>query len=112
MLKVNGQFTEQELEGLTWLMRATSENPWNGLYAYLAVVILSVIVFKLGFARELPLLQSVVIYILLAIGSFVLWFMEFAFGAPIIVVLLISAAFLGAYRYRLHMHRKNEKQTE
>lgn len=106
------QLTEQEMEGLTWLMRATTENPWNGFYAYIAIIILAVIVFKLGFARELPLLKSVVVYIMLAIGSFILWLMEFAFGAPIIVVLLISAAFLGAYRYRLHLHRKNNKQAE
>ena len=106
----NQQLTEQELEGLTWLMRATSENPWYGLYAYVAIVILGIIVFNLGFARELPVLKKVVVYITLMIGCFVLWIMEFAFGAPIIVVLMISAAFLGVYRFRLHLHRKEKEQ--
>ncbi|MCM3759300.1 YlaH-like family protein [Alkalihalobacillus oceani] len=105
------QLTEQELENLTWLMRATAENPWNGLWAFLAIVALGIIVFNLGFARELPILKKVVIYIMLVIGCFVLWILEFAFGAPIIVVLIISALFLGAYRFRLHLHRKQNGQA-
>ncbi len=105
------QLTEQQLENLTWLMRATSENPWNGLWAYIAIIVLAIIVFKLGFARELPLVKAAIVYVMLIIGSFVLWLMEFAFGAPMIVVLLISAVFLGAYRFRLHQHRKKNEAS-
>ncbi len=107
----NQQLTEQELEGATWLMRATVENPWYGFFAYIAIVLLAVVVFKLGFARELPILKKIVVYLALVIGCFVLWMMEFAFGAPIIVVLIISAAFLGIYRFRLHLHRKEKEQA-
>ncbi|GAE33804.1 YlaH-like family protein [Halalkalibacter akibai] len=107
----NGQVTEQELEGLTWLMRASLENPWIGLYSFLAVVVLTVIVFNLGFARKLPVLKRVVIYLLLVIGSFVMWFLEFAFGAPIMAVLIISGVILGLYRFRLHRHRKEKDQA-
>ncbi|NEU29512.1 hypothetical protein GN156_01750 [bacterium LRH843] len=105
------QLTDKELDGMTWLMQATAENQWYGFYAFLAIVILAIIVFNLGFARELPILKKVVVYIMLVIGSFVLWIMEFAFGAPIIVVLIISAAFLGVYRFRLHLHRKEKEQA-
>ncbi|TWI55828.1 YlaH-like family protein [Halalkalibacter nanhaiisediminis] len=107
----NQQLTEQELEELTWLMRATLENPWYGLLAYIAIVILALIVFNLGFARELPVLKKVIVYITLIIGCFVLWMMEFAFGAPIIVILIVSGVVLGIYRFRLHLHRKQKEQA-
>ncbi|MBP3952173.1 YlaH-like family protein [Bacillus suaedae] len=100
------QISEQDLEGMTWLMRATAENEWYGLYAFIAIVVLAIIVFNLGFARELPPLKKVLVYFTLIIGCFVLWFLEFAFGAPIIVVLIISGFVLGMYRFRLHLHRK------
>ncbi|WP_100373344.1 YlaH-like family protein [Bacillus sp. FJAT-45037] len=104
----NQQGQEVDLEGYSWLMQATAENPWYGLLAYVVIIILALIVFNLGFARELPILKKVVVYIMLIIGCFVLWMMEFAFGAPIIVVLLISALFLAIYRYRLHRHRQEK----
>ncbi|WP_227935676.1 YlaH-like family protein [Alkalihalobacillus deserti] len=106
----NEQLTEQEVEGLTWLMQATLENPWNGFYSFLAVVALTIIVFNLGFATELPVLKKVIVYIMLLVGSFVMWFLEFAFGAPIIAVLIISGVILGLYRFRLHRHRKEKEQ--
>ncbi|ARK31152.1 YlaH-like family protein [Halalkalibacter krulwichiae] len=108
---MNEQFTDRELEELTWLMRATLENPWYGFYSFLAVVVLTIIVFNLGFARELPILKKVIVYIMLFIGSFVMWFLEFAFGAPIIAVLIISGIILGLYRFRLHRHRKENDQA-
>jgi hypothetical protein len=107
----NQQYSDAELEGLTWLMRLTYENPSYGLYAYLVLVLLAIIVFNLGFAQKLPVLKKVVVYIGLMVGCFVLWFLEFAFGAPMMVVLIISGIILGIYRFRLHLHRK-EKQNE
>jgi membrane protein implicated in regulation of membrane protease activity len=106
----NQQLQEADLEGYSWLMQATAENPWYGLLAYIAIVILAILVFNLGFARELPILKKVVVYIMLIIGCFVLWLMEFAFGAPIIVVLIISALILAIYRYRLYRHREEKKE--
>ncbi|KGA98844.1 hypothetical protein AJ85_09160 [Alkalihalobacillus alcalophilus ATCC 27647 = CGMCC 1.3604] len=103
-------FTQEELEGYSWLMRASAENPWNGFWAFIAIVALAVIVFNLGFARKLPVLKMAVIYILLVVGCFVLWFLEFLFGAPMIIVLIISALVLGAYRYRLYRHRQEEQK--
>ncbi|WP_332693842.1 YlaH-like family protein [Halalkalibacter lacteus] len=108
---MDSQFTEQELEALTWMMRLTAENPWYGFLTYLVVVLLTIIVFNLGFARELPILKKVIVYVVLIIGSFVMWFLEFAFGAPIIAVLFISGIILGMYRFRLHKHRKEKEQA-
>ncbi|KMK77346.1 hypothetical protein AB990_05860 [Alkalihalobacillus pseudalcaliphilus] len=90
-------------------MRATAENSWIGFGAFVLIVALAILVFNLGFARKLPILKMVVIYILLIIGCFVLWFLEFLFGAPMIAVLIISALILGAYRYRLYRHRQTEQ---
>ncbi|WP_062048484.1 YlaH-like family protein [Bacillus sp. JCM 19034] len=109
MLVGSPQISEENLESLNWLMRATAENPWNGFYAFLVIVALAIIVFNLGFARKLPILKKILVYITLFIGCFVLWFLEFAFGAPIIVVLIISGLVLGIYRFRLHLHRKQQK---
>ncbi|MDT8859173.1 YlaH-like family protein [Alkalihalobacillus sp. MEB130] len=108
---MDNQFTEEELQVLTWMMRMTAENPWFGFLSYLVVVALTIVVFNLGFARELPILKKAVVYILLVIGSFVMWFLEFAFGAPIIAVLIISGVILGMYRFRLHKHRKEKDQA-
>ncbi|MFC0558753.1 YlaH-like family protein [Halalkalibacter alkalisediminis] len=105
----NEQLTEQEVEGLTWLMQAALQNPWYGFYSFLAVVVLTLVVFNLGFARELPVLKKVIVYMMLLVGSFVMWFLEFAFGAPIMAVLVISGIILGLYRFRLHRHRKEKE---
>ena len=51
------------------------QNPEQGMwYLYVTVLILSVIVYKLGFARELTLLKNIVIYISLAFGCTILTF--------------------------------------
>ncbi|WP_234998388.1 YlaH-like family protein [Salirhabdus sp. Marseille-P4669] len=76
---------------------------------YLVIVILTIITYKLGFAKKLPLLKSLVVYILLVIGCFILWF--FGFKYPIAEVLVISILVLGIYRFRLHRERKNREDT-
>ncbi len=52
------QFSDAELAGLPWLMRATAENGWLGLLALLAIIVLAILVFNLGFARKLPPLKK------------------------------------------------------
>ncbi|MEN0643979.1 YlaH-like family protein [Alkalicoccobacillus gibsonii] len=103
--------SQADLGQYTWLMQQTADNPWLGFWTCIITVILGVIVFKLGFAQKLPLLKSIIIYTMLVIGCFFLWTMEFAFGAPIMAVLAISALFLGGYRFRLHLHRKQNEQS-
>ncbi|MDQ0206488.1 YlaH-like family protein [Alkalicoccobacillus murimartini] len=109
---MNNDVSQSDLSQYSWLMQATAENPWLGFWTCIATVILGILVFKLGFAQKLPLLKSVIIYAMLVVGCFFLWTMEFAFGAPIMAVLAISAIFLGGYRYRLHLHRKQDEQSQ
>ena len=86
------------------------QNPEQGMwYLYVTVLILSVIVYKLGFARELTLLKNIVIYISLAFGCTILTF--FAAFLPIAEGLFIIALFLGIYRFRLFLHRKAQSNN-
>lgn len=105
------QFSDAELAGLPWLMRATAENGWLGLLALLAIIVLAILVFNLGFARKLPPLKKGSHIRALNRWRFVLWLMEFAFGAPMIAILIISALVLGIYRFRLHLHRKEKQEN-
>ena len=81
------------------------QNPEQGMwYLYFTVLILSVIVYKLGFARKLTLLKNIIVYISLAFGCTILTF--FAAFLPMAEGLLIIALFLGIYRFRLFLHRR------
>lgn len=82
------------------------ENPEVGMWLlYITVVILAIIVFKLGFARPLPLMKNIVIYSFLVFGCTILSL--FAVSLPIIEGLAIAALILIIYKIRL----KNEKKT-
>ncbi len=78
---------------------------------FFTVFILSVITYKLGFAKELPILKSVIIYILLFFGCFILAVFA-VFALPIVEVLIVIALVLGIYRYRLHRERKERAAQE
>jgi chromate transport protein ChrA len=86
------------------------ENPERGMWIlYLTIIVLSVIVYNLGFAKKLPLLKNVVIYVCLALGCTILTF--FAVFLPVTEGLLLAAVFLGLYKLRLRSHKK-EQQAE
>jgi chromate transport protein ChrA len=86
------------------------ENPERGMWIlYLTIIVLSVIVYNLGFAKKLPLLKNVVIYVSLALGCTILTF--FAVFLPVTEGLLLAAIFLGLYKLRLRSHKK-EQQAE
>jgi len=77
---------------------------------YLVIVILTIITYKLGFARKLPLLKSIIVYILLVIGCIIIWF--FGFKYPMAEVLVICVLVLGIYRFRLYRERKRRNENE
>ncbi|UFU00894.1 YlaH-like family protein [Radiobacillus kanasensis] len=87
---------------------ANGENGPNLLlgffYLYITITILAIITYKLGFARKLPLLKSVVVYIFLFIGCTIIsWF---GLKLPMAESLFIIAIILAVYRYRLHRSRQ------
>jgi hypothetical protein len=77
---------------------------------YIFIVILSVIVYRLGFAKKLPLLKNVIIYICLVIGCLVL--LLFSYGLPIAEGLLVAAIVLIVYKIRLHQSKKQETEAK
>ncbi|SEB11514.1 YlaH-like protein [Thalassobacillus cyri] len=77
---------------------------------YLTVVTLAIITFKLGFARKLPLLQNLIVYGVLVIGTFFLTLI-LGLNLPIAESLLASAIVLGIYRIRLHRERESRNES-
>jgi hypothetical protein len=73
-------------------------------FLYFTVLVLSIIVYRLGFAKKLPLLKNVIIYILLALGCTILTF--FAVFLPVAEGLVIAALVLIVYKVRLHQAKK------
>jgi hypothetical protein len=77
---------------------------------YLYIVILAAIVYKLGFAKKLPLLKNIVIYICLLIGCFVM--LIFSYALPIAEGLAGAAVLLILYKIRLHQSKKHQAEAK
>jgi len=77
-------------------------------FFYLLNFILSIIAYKLGFARQLPLLKSIIVYILLAVGVIIITLFSLV-KYPMTEVLIIISVVLGIYRFRLHRERKSKQ---
>ena len=76
---------------------------------YVLNLIFSIIAYKLGFARELPFKKEVLVYIMLALGVFILTIFTLL-NLPITESLVIISLVLGVYRYRLHLTRKKKEK--
>jgi hypothetical protein len=83
------------------------ENPEIGMWLlYLTTIILSIIVYKLGFAKKLRLFQSIIIYLFLIFGCTMLTF--FAVFLPVVEGLVVAALILIIYKIRLKQSKKFE----
>ena len=80
-----------------------------GYVVFILVFILSAIVFKLGFARELPLLKNIIIYTFLFLGCIMLTF--FAFFLPMIEGLIVAALILIVYKSRMWREKREEEKA-
>ncbi|WP_106497752.1 YlaH-like family protein [Lentibacillus sp. Marseille-P4043] len=78
---------------------------------YVLNLIFGAIAFKLGFARKLPILKSLFVYMMLAIGTFIITIFSI-FKMPMTESLIIISAVLGVYRFRLHQQRKARTNNE
>lgn len=81
------------------------------LILYVLNLIFGTIAFKLGFARKLPILKSVFVYIMLAIGTYIMTIFSI-FKMPMTESLIIISIVLGVYRFRLHQQRKTRTESE
>ncbi|WP_019416085.1 YlaH-like family protein [Paenisporosarcina sp. TG20] len=75
-----------------------------GYALYLVILLLSVFVYKLGFAKKLKMSQNMVIFIFLILGCIVLTFL--AIFLPIVEGLIIAAMILILYKIRLYIEKK------
>ncbi|MDZ5470640.1 YlaH-like family protein [Bacillus sp. 31A1R] len=83
------------------------DNPTTGMWwLYITIVILSIIVFKLGFAKKLPLVKAAVIYLFLILGCTVLTFL--GVFLPVAEGLVVAALILIIYKIRLNQERKQK----
>ncbi|XKE93717.1 YlaH-like family protein [Metaplanococcus flavidus] len=74
-------------------------------YALFAIILLlSALVYKLGFAKKLPLGKNIVIGLFLAVGGLGLTFL--AFFLPVVEGLVIAALILILYKIRLWREKR------
>ncbi|MCA0969417.1 YlaH-like family protein [Halobacillus litoralis] len=78
---------------------------------YLTTVVLTIITFKLGFARKLPMLKAVVVYSVLIIGTFLLTLI-LGLNLPLPESIAVAAVILGIYRLRLHRERSGRESQQ
>ncbi|MDQ0227032.1 YlaH-like family protein [Metabacillus niabensis] len=97
---------EERLSFFPSLYKVT-ENPDLGMWLlYITIFLLSVVVYKLGFAKKLPILKSLIIYIFLALGCTVLTFL--GIFLPIAEGLVVAALILIIYKIRLYQSKKQD----
>lgn len=76
---------------------------------YVLNLIFGAIAYKLGFARKLPLLKSIFVYMMLAIGMFIITIFSI-FKMPMTESMIVISVVLAIYRLRLHYQRKNQNK--
>ena len=105
--------TTKVYDRMSGITRYIYENMPNydaaGYVVFILVFILSAIVFKLGFARELPLLKNIIIYIFLFVGCIMLTF--FALFLPMIEGLIVAALILIVYKSRMWREKREEQKA-
>ncbi|MEW9677850.1 YlaH-like family protein [Lentibacillus sp. L22] len=78
---------------------------------YVLNLIFGAIAFKLGFARKLPPLKTAFVYVMLAVGTYVITIFSI-FRMPMTESLIIISVVMGIYRFRLHQQRKRRAKTQ
>ncbi|MBS4193848.1 YlaH-like family protein [Lederbergia citri] len=71
---------------------------------WLTITGLAILVYKLGFAKKLPLMKSAIIYLFLIVGCLFLTFL--AIFLPITEGLMVAALILIIYKIRLNREKK------
>jgi hypothetical protein len=83
------------------------KNPETGMWLlYVTIVGLSILVYKLGFAKKLPIGKSMIIYLFLILGCTILTFL--GVFLPITEGLVVAAIILIIYKIRLYRQKKQD----
>jgi hypothetical protein len=75
------------------------------------VLLVSYVYNKVFRVRKLPLLKDILIYLLIALGSFVLWFFQLN-GLPIIGCLLVAVSLMFLVRVRYFVESRAKKKGQ
>lgn len=78
---------------------------------YFLNLLFGITAYKLGFAKELPLLKSIFVYIMLALGTFIIAIFSIA-RLPMTETLIIISLVLGIYRFRLYKDRQSSNSNQ
>ncbi len=81
------------------------------LLLYFTIALFAILAYKFGFAKKLPPIKSLIIYVLLFIGIFFLTLI-FGLNLPLAESLFIIAIVMGIYRLRLHQERKHDNSKK
>lgn len=99
------QFVFDRMSGLSRFIYEQMPNfDVAGYVLFFIIFALSVLVYKLGFAKRLRLGQNIVIYLFLFIGCLVLTFL--AFFLPIVEGLIVAALILIIYKIRMRLEKR------
>lgn len=79
--------------------------------AYFVILILTAIVYKVVFARPLPPLKALVVYLFLALGCFLLLLFHML-RFPIVPILVISVVLIGVARLRTAMWERKSQANK
>ena len=113
------QFVFDRMSGISRFIYKTFEVPTSsgdmdykvaGFVLLAVVFLMSALVFKLGFARKLKLVQTILIYTFLFIGCLILTFL--AFFLPIVEGLIVAALILIIYRVRRMFEYKGDDKKD
>ncbi|WP_203362450.1 YlaH-like family protein [Bacillus sp. REN10] len=88
------------------LIQAVGVNGAVWIY-WLTIVLLSILVYNLGFAKKLSLGKNLIVYLSLVVGSLLLLILSYQL--PVVESLLVAALVLGIYKIRLRMHKKENE---
>ncbi|OZT12387.1 hypothetical protein CHN50_10770 [Priestia aryabhattai] len=97
---------EDRLSFFAALYRVDKNSDLGMWMLYLTILLLSIVVYKLGFAKKLPLLKSIIIYLFLGFGCTVLTFL--GIFLPVAEGLVVAALILIIYKIRLYQSKKED----
>ena len=80
-----------------------------GWGVYLLILVLTAVVYQTTFARALPLLKNVIVYLVLALGCG-LFYLFHLMGFPMIPALLITVVLIVLTKIRLAISARQQKK--
>lgn len=76
--------------------------------AYIAILVMTAVIFQIAFARKLPVLKTIVVYVVLAIGCYVFTILH-VLQFPIIPVLAVTLVVIAVARLRMVISDRNKE---